>query len=94
MLLNYWGISYSDTGITLDEIIRIRNKITHEGKYYIHKKNDFMHLTKVYDGLMTILTRIFLATLSYSKQYQDPWLDKWITFRYVCNKIGSPALNS
>lgn len=90
MLLEYWGISYSDTGIALEDIVRIRDEITHQGKYYMKMENDISGLTKVYNGLMTILTRVLLAMLGYNKQYQDPWIDKWIKFGDVCNKIGSP----
>jgi hypothetical protein len=80
MLIDYWGIFYCDTGITIDQIKNIRNKITHEGRYTINDGGQFTKAIKVYDGLMAILVRIFLAMLNYDKYYQDPWLDKWTAF--------------
>jgi hypothetical protein len=33
MMQKDWGISYRDTGVTLEEIRDVRNKIIHQGKY-------------------------------------------------------------
>lgn len=93
MLIDYWGISYDDTGITLDEIKNVRNDITHRGKYRKEGKIGLTEIIKTYSGLMSILTRIFLAMLCYHKYYQDPWIGKWIEFNSVCSKIGRPGFS-
>jgi hypothetical protein len=45
-LIEYWGISYDDTGITLDEIKDIRNDITHKGKYSKEGEEGLTQVTK------------------------------------------------
>ena len=86
-LLDYWNILYDDTGITLDDIKNMRNDITHKGKYSKEGELGLTEVTKMYKGLMTILTRVFLAMLGYDKYYQDPFMEgKWIQFPSVCSK--------
>lgn len=92
-LLEYWGVSYSDADITLEEIVDVRNDITHRGVYY--EKNDLSEderVFKAYEGLFLILTRVFLAMLKYDDQYYDPVKQDWIKFSDVCNKIGKHSL--
>jgi hypothetical protein len=85
MLLKFWGISYSDTGVTLEEIKDVRNKITHQGKYAEKPTFESVdYLSKLYNGLFNILTRIFLAMLKYDAEYFDPPNSRWIRFRDVC----------
>jgi hypothetical protein len=88
-LLKYWGISYDDTEITLDEIVYVRNKITHEGRF--SDQPDFQsvsYLWKVYNGLFNILARVFLAMLNYRGQYFDAPNNRWINFANICSKAG------
>lgn len=88
ILLKNWGISYSDLGITLSEIKDVRNKITHEGRYYdkVEIQSQVDYLVKVYNGLFNILTRLFLAMLNYDGKYYDIPNSKWIEFEDVCSK--------
>gem|GEM_PF-1490873 len=90
ILLDHWGITYSDTGITIDDIKDIRNAITHTGRYHASNQEEFSNAIRVYHGIMTILIRIFLAMLDYHEYYHDPWQDRWIRFRDLCSKIASP----
>ena len=87
MLLKNWGISYSDLGVSLGEIKDVRNKITHEGRYYDKVKNQYQvdYLFRVYNGLFNILTRLFLAMLRYRGLYYDIPSSKWIDFEEVCS---------
>lgn len=87
MLLNNWGITYSDLGITLSEIKNVRNKITHEGRYYdkVENQSQVDYLFKVYNGLFNILTRLFLAILNYDGMYYDIPNSRWIKFEEVCS---------
>jgi hypothetical protein len=85
MLLKKLGVSYSDIGVTLSEIVDIRNKITHQGKYGNNASSEsFDYLSKVYNALFNILTRIFLVMLKYDGEYFDAPNSKWIKFRDVC----------
>ncbi|MBS7635665.1 hypothetical protein KEJ34_09370 [Candidatus Bathyarchaeota archaeon] len=54
ILLNHLGVNYDDLFGDLQEIVKIRNKLTHEGKY-----DDINRLLNVYDRLYTLLTRVF-----------------------------------
>jgi hypothetical protein len=93
MLLKYWGISYADTGITIDEIVHVRNKITHEGRFSdIPNVESVSYLWKVYNGLFNILARILLAMLKYRGQYFDAPNDRWINFADVCTGVGSTSI--
>jgi hypothetical protein len=85
MLLEFWGISYSDTGVTLKEIKDVRNRITHQGKYVEKPSSESVeYLWKVYNGLFNILTRILLAMLKFDAEYFDAPNSKRIRFRDVC----------
>ena len=86
-LLVHLGVEYSDVGITLEEIIDVRDQITHRGIYYETDEKGFQMVFKAYEGLFSILTRIFLAMLKYNEQYYDPTKQKWLRFAEVCNKI-------
>jgi hypothetical protein len=93
MLLEYWGISYADTEITLNDIVTTRNKITHEGRHSDRPSiQSVSRLWEYYNGLFNILTRIFLAMLKYQGEYLDITKDKRINFADVCSKIGTPGL--
>jgi hypothetical protein len=84
-LLKFWGISYADTGVTLEEMRDVRNKITHQGKYAGESTFETVeYLSKLFNGLFNILTRIFLAMLKYDADYFDPPSSRWIRFRDVC----------
>ncbi len=89
MLLDYWGVSYADADISLDDIVQVRNDITHRGTHYSKdSESEFHKVFKAYEGLFLILTRIFLAMLKYDDEYYDPTEGKWIRFRDVCSKLG------
>ena len=90
MLLKFWGISYSDTGVTLEEIKDMRNKITHQGKYVEKPTFETVeYSSKLYNGLFNILTRIFLAMLKYDADYFDHPSGRQIRFRDVCKAATS-----
>lgn len=92
-LLDYWSILYDDTGITLDDIKNMRNNITHKRYYSKEGELGLTEVIKMYKGLMTILTRVFLAMLGYDKYYQDPFMEgKWIHFPSVCGRPDHPGL--
>jgi hypothetical protein len=63
----------------------VRNKITHQGRSALDNLEQLSKAFKVYDALMSILVRVFLAMLKYDKQYKDIWLGKWISFRDICS---------
>ena len=75
MLLDYWKIKYNDLDSTLEEIISIRNEITHRGRYQIGT-NPSDKLFKAYKSLFLIITRIFLVMLNYDGKYIE--FGKWI----------------
>lgn len=78
LMINFWKIKYDDLGIELKDIVRIRNEITHKGRY-----EDGDDLLKVYSGLITIIVRIFLAMLNYDGLYFDFVRQDWIKFEEV-----------
>jgi hypothetical protein len=86
MMLKDWGISYRDTGVTLEEIRDVRNKITHQGKYAEPNTESLNYLFKVYNGVFNILTRIFLAMLNYEGDYFDAPNGIWVKFKDVCER--------
>jgi hypothetical protein len=86
-LLRYWGISYDDADLGFEEIVKVRDQITHRGKYYSEDTDtEFENVFKAYKSLALILPRIFLAMLKYEGQYLDTITDRWIQFREVCNR--------
>ncbi len=70
MLLEHWEIKYDDLEITLEEIIKIRNKITHMGRVKTVENDDSI-LFRAYKGIFVLLTRIFLAMLNFDFEYWD-----------------------
>jgi hypothetical protein len=90
MLLKDWGISYQDTEVTLEEIKKVRNNITHQGKYAEASVETLDYLSRVYNGLFNILTRIFLAMLNYDGDYLDAPRSRWVKFAEVCKR---PEMN-
>jgi hypothetical protein len=86
-LLMYWGISYDDADMGFEDIVKVRDQITHRGKYYsVDIDTEFENVFKAYKSLALILPRIFLAMLKYKGQYLDTISDKWIQFEEVCNR--------
>jgi hypothetical protein len=104
MLLDFWGICVDDTKVKLSDITRLRNEITHRGKYSTQNDTDMEYLIRVYNGLKIILIRVFLAMLNYDGFYQDFGIENnnkddneatnWIRFSDVCKKIGAPCFSS
>lgn len=94
-LLGYWGISIQDIQTSLKEIIDIRDKIVHRGLYFhdISPEKSFKVIEATND-LFHILVRIFLAMLSYDKQYYYSIENKWINFQDVCSKVGRPGFSN
>jgi hypothetical protein len=67
-----------DVMIKFDDIVKIRNKITHTGLSSIL---DFNYQWRTYQDFMSILVRIFFAIIDYDFDYFDPWQGKWIKFK-------------
>ena len=87
MLLDHWGITHSDTGITLEDIVKIRNNITHRGRHDSgNDRESFDEIVNAYEGLFAILTRVFLSMLGYEGQYYDTTKGDWIDFASVCTR--------
>lgn len=78
LFLEYWKIKYDDVGVTLEDIVKIRNKIIHEGKVSTSDP-----LWYSYKGLFTILTRIFLAMIKFDFEYWDITKTKYVNFKDV-----------
>jgi hypothetical protein len=88
-LLRHWGISYNDADMGFEDIVKVRDQITHRGKYYSENADtitEFERVFKAYKSLVLILPRIFLAMLKYEGQYLDTISDRWIQFKDVCNR--------
>ncbi len=81
-LLDFWHVKYDDLNITFEEIVEIRNQITHRGVIGPSKENG-EKLIHAHYALMMILTRIFLAMLKYDNQYYDLVKSNWIKFSDV-----------
>lgn len=86
MMLDHWKIKYDDIGTTLDEIIHVRNNITHKGRFEIEGKDSGKELLRVYKGLFILLTRIFLAILNYDRDYLDIIKGTFVKFEDVRTK--------
>jgi hypothetical protein len=84
-LITQLNVQISDLDSTIDDVVKIRNRITHTG---VSSVLDFEYQWKTYNDLMSILVRIFLAMIDYGGQYLDPWLDEWINFKERCIKKG------
>lgn len=78
LLIKDLKLNIGDLTTTIDDVVKIRNKITHTG---ISSVLDIDYQWKTYNDLMSILVRIFLAMVDYDGQYLDPWQDEWINFR-------------
>lgn len=76
MLLDYWKIKYDDVGTTLEEIISVRNELTHRGRFKPEEEDSADELLRMYKGLFSIITRIFLVMLNYDGKYIE--FGKWI----------------
>ena len=88
-LLSYWGISYDDIDMGFEDTVRVRDQITHRGKYYSKNadiRTEFEDVLKAYKSLAMILPRIFLAMLNFEGQYLDTISGGWIQFKEVCNR--------
>jgi len=86
MLLEHWKIKFDDLNITIDDIVSIRNEITHRGQPSGDEESK--RLFKIYKALITILTRIFLAMLNYEGDYWDFAREETIKFNTVCVKTS------
>lgn len=84
MLLDNWEIKFDDLKITLDDIVRIRNNITHRGQLKGDEESRELFLT--YKGLITILTRILLAMINFDWEYWDFAREETVKFDSVRNK--------
>lgn len=80
-LLAHLKVKYDDLFNDLGAITRIRNRITHTGIY-----DDFDELSKVFNRLYVLLTRIFLSILNYQHDYFDWSRGDWVHFRDVCER--------
>jgi hypothetical protein len=90
MLINHWRLLIDDLGINVSDIVKVRNEITHRGRYGgLGNENPSETLEKAYFGVFSILTRIFLAMLSYDGEYYDASLQRTVNQRYVCKKLGT-----
>jgi hypothetical protein len=81
LLLEHLKINISDLDTKFDDIVKIRNKITHTGLSSIL---DFNYQWKTYQDFMSILVRMFFAIIDYDFDYFDPWQEKWIRTKEMC----------
>ena len=86
-LVKFWGISIDDLDISLEDIVKIRNDITHRGQYLDNNSTDIF---KSFHSLFMILTRIFLSMLKYEYDYWDFVRQKFVRFPEVCDKVNNP----
>lgn len=77
-LLCHLKVKYEDLFYDLDTIIKIRNKITHTGKY-----EDANELSNAFNKLYVLLARIFLSILNYKQDYFDWTKHEWVSFKEV-----------
>lgn len=81
LFLRELHLKYDDLFADIGEIIRIRNRLVHEGKY-----DDFDELISVFNRTHVLITRILLALLSYDHQYLD-WINReWLDFNTLIQK--------
>jgi hypothetical protein len=66
----------------------VRNPITHTGQYIQTERGEELSVLMAWKSIFTVLTRLFLAMLSYDGEYNDPIRGR-IEFRNVCSKIDS-----
>lgn len=77
-LICHLKVRYNDLFDDLGIIIRIRNELTHTGTYH-----DINELSKYFDGLYVLLTRIFLSILNYEQDYFDWVKSGWVHMKDV-----------
>jgi hypothetical protein len=76
-LIDSLKVDIGDITTTIDDVVKIRNKITHTG---VSSVFDTDYVWKTYKDLMSILVRIFLAMIDDHGLYKDPWQGEWINF--------------
>lgn len=84
MLIDYWGIKYDDLKITLNDVVRIRNDITHRGQHAGDTESE--EIFSVYKGLIVIIIRILLAMVNFDWEYWDFARQESVKFDTVCIK--------
>ena len=77
-LISLLRIKHDDLLPELNDILRIRNLITHTGTYTQPEE-----LAKVFNALYVLLTRVFLRLLNYNDDYFDWVKGDWVHFRDV-----------
>ena len=82
-LIEAWHVKVADLKVTAEDVVKIRNQITHKGRV---EEND--DLFRVYQGLMMILVRIFLSMLKYNDQYYDLARQDWVKFPEITKSSG------
>jgi hypothetical protein len=80
LLIEDLKVNISDLTTSFEDVVKIRNKITHTGTA-ISSILDIDFQWKKYNDLMSIIIRIFLAMIEYEGRYLDPWQDEWINFK-------------
>ncbi|MDE1852218.1 MAG: hypothetical protein KGI38_00540 [Thaumarchaeota archaeon] len=75
-MLAFWNLRHDDLGVTIGQIVAIRNKITHTGDAIVSGSHD--QLLRTYNAIMTIIARVLLAMLDYQDQYYD-----WVKGAFV-----------
>lgn len=86
-LLEFWGIDYSDLGLSLGRIKDVRNDITHRGIFTPKTKAEQDLVLKAYLGMFEILTRLYLAMLRFEGRYYSVTRRSVIDFKDVCSKV-------
>jgi len=80
-LLGFWKVTTDDLGVTLRDIVEVRNEITHTGTF---SSGDYEgKVIPAYQGLMMIIARIFMSMLRYNGQYYDWARGTWVEFSSV-----------
>ena len=84
-MLDFWTLRYDDLGVTIGDIVSIRNRITHTGD--AKTSGSYDPLLRAYNAVMTMLARVLLAILDYDDQYFD-WVRKeFVNFADVRTSI-------
>ena len=68
MLLEHLKIRYDDLGISIEELVKIRNEITHVGRL---KEGEQPEMIKAFEGIFVLITRILLAISNFDFEYWD-----------------------
>ena len=88
-LLFFWKLRHDDLGVTISQIVSIRNKITHTGNAV--DSGSYDALLAAYNAIMTLLSRILLAIIDYNGQYYDWVRNEFVNFSAV--RTSSDALS-